>query len=177
MGFDSWSRPINRRVCLVIRHSIIKNKIDISLMDVGIFDKRTNIVTEIRNKVYLEIFESRIHIFIQLLVNDLPTHRFLDDIEVIGCVCFWHRIFEKTRDDLQLINITYLNKITRATSAIVLPQKSGTQFPWVWENEIGDGFVNDLRFLSFCNSRFLGSSEIVLAISKSLQSAIENWNM
>ena len=62
----------------------------------------------------------------------------------------------------------------RATCAIVLSQKSGTQFSCVWENEIGDGFGNDLRFLSFCNYRFLASFEIVRAISKSLQSAIEN---
>ena len=85
--FDSRSRPLDRRVGLVIRHSIIKNKIDIFLIEAEILDKLTDIITDPRNKVYLKSL-SFAYIFIQLLVNKLPTHRFLGDIEIIGYVCF-----------------------------------------------------------------------------------------
>ena len=46
--------PDDRSVGLVVRHSIIKNKIDIFLIEVEILDKITDIITDVRNKVYLK---------------------------------------------------------------------------------------------------------------------------
>ena len=54
LGFDSGSFPINCRVSLVIHHNIIKNKIDIFLIEVEILDEITDIITSPRNKVYLK---------------------------------------------------------------------------------------------------------------------------
>ena len=46
--------PNDRSVGLVVRHSIIKNKIDIFLIEVEILDKITDIIIDMRNKVYLK---------------------------------------------------------------------------------------------------------------------------
>ena len=46
--------PDNCSVGRVIRHSIIENKIDIFLIEVEILDKITDIITNMRKKVYLK---------------------------------------------------------------------------------------------------------------------------
>ena len=141
LGLWFLKPPDNCSVGRVIRHSIIENKIDIFLIEAEILDKLTDIITDPRNKVYLKSL-SFAYVFIQLLVNNLPTHQFLGDIKVIGYVYFDTGFWKKKLAVIYSSSTLHTSiKFRERTCAIILSQKWDTislrmgKRDWRWFRE------------------------------------------